>query len=142
MLTLLLAGIFLFYFLCKKICCFCLDIFGGKSLNYIIVVFWYTSWFLIQRCFQSDGGVFYFAYHLFMSCNLHTFITFQLKYKFIFSHLFVFTCEGRDRLTIKGFSFVERLFRKGGNLIFLYCLLKKSEWIKLLLSFVDHNRWF
>lgn len=82
---------------------------------------------------------FYFAYHLFMSCNLHTFITFQLKYKFIFSHLFVFTCEGRDRLTIKGFSFVERLFRKGGNLIFLYCLLKKSEWIKLLLSFVDHN---
>ena len=71
-----------------------------------------------------------------MSCNLHTFITFQLKYKFIFSHLFVFTCEGRDRLTIKGFSFVERLFPKGGNLIFLYCLLKKSESIKLLLSFV------
>ena len=74
-----------FYFLCKKYAVSAWIFLGGKSLNYIIVVFLvYLLIPLFNAAFQSDGGVFYFAYHLFMSCNLHTFITFQLKYKFIF----------------------------------------------------------
>ena len=49
------------------------------------------KWFLIQRCFQSDGGVFYFAYHLFMSCNLHTFINL-----FFLTCLFLLVKAGTD----------------------------------------------